>query len=531
MSSNDDPAYFKTFAPAVCANGYTPIPVRPGTKVSRLARWQFLCARSLAPSELQHFLAKYPNDSVALACGAIIAIDIDSLDETRAAFLQEVAEEILGPTPLHRVGRHPKRMLIYRSTDPWPRTQRLRDIEILGSKAYVLAFGIHPQTGRAYEWTSGASPTNLRRDQVPAVGNDQIQALIRQIQPDIASAAQVVGETLTTAAMPAKTITPVEGSPWVKDRRGLIVDGRDAFLAHLIWTQAQSTLPDAKAIADAAWQMFAAFADFTRNRRNGHRRWSRADAFAKAQALLRSGKITHPWTSLSIDEANSFWTPQTKNAFAVMIARAGAMRFISPAAVKVSNQMLAVVHGSGASFLSTQTLARDTDLSIDTVKKSRRQLRQRGFWTAHLSQGGRGQIACYRPDPAVLDRKFDETREPFDLETVDVKGTQIPSEVEMDWEDILLCKNEKENEIDRETAVDPRRPDAAPIDSGFLATGRHSSADNEPRVPARTCAQVDAHAAVPASPSRPVMEVTLAGSCATPVSRPVLDITLHRDEE
>ena len=125
----------------------------------------------------------------------------------------------------------------------------------------------------------------------------------------------------------------------------------------------------------------------------------------------------------------------------------------------------------------------------------------------------------------MLDRKFDEARDPIDLETVDAKGTQIPSEEEVDWEDILLCKNE--NEIERETAVDPRRPDAAPIDSGPLATGRHSSADNEPRVPARTCERFDAHAAVPALPSRPVMEVTLAGSCATAVSRPALDITLH----
>ena len=528
MSSNTDIAFFKTFAPAVFANGYTPLPIRPRTKMTRLPRWQFLCGRSLRPSKLQGFVAKYPCDSVGLACGAIIAIDIDSLDETRAGILQGVAEEILGPTPLLRIGRYPKRMLIYRSADPSPRTQRLGDIEILGNKAYVLAFGIHPQTGRPYEWTGGASPVDLRRDQVPAVGNDQIQALIRQIQPDLAQDARRIARTHTTAAMPAKTIVPVEGSPWVKDRRGLIVDGRDPYLAHLVWTQAQSTLPDAKAIADAAWQMFATSADLTRNRRNGHRRWTRADAFAKAQALLRSGKITRPWTSLSIDEAKSFWTPQTKNAFAVMVARAGAMRFLSPAAVKVSNQMLAVVHGSGACFLSTQTLARDTDLSIDTVKKSRRQLRQRGFWTAHLSQGGRGEIACYRPEPAVLDRNFDEARDPFDLETVDVKGTQIPSEEEVDWEDILLFKNK--NQIEREAAVGPRRSGAASIDPARIDSGRHSSADNEPRVPASTCAPLNDHAAVPASPSRPVMEVTLARSSATAVSRPVLDITLHHGD-
>jgi hypothetical protein len=83
----------------------------------------------------------------------------------------------------------------------------------------------------------------------------------------------------------------------------------------------------------------------------------------------------------------------------------------------------------------------------------------------------RGQIACYRPDPAVLDRNFDEARDPFDLETVAMKGTQIPSEEGVDWGNILLCKKEKENQIESEAAVDPRRPDPAPIDANPLHTG------------------------------------------------------------
>jgi hypothetical protein len=199
--------FFQIYAPAIYANGYTPIPIRPGTKVTRIAKWQLLCSSILAPSDLQDFIDKYPFDSVALVCGATLAIDIDSLDETRAAFLQRTAVEMLGPTPLVRVGRYPKRMLLYRSSDPPPRTQRLGDIEILGSKAYVLAFGIHPQTARPYEWTRGASPADLRFDQVPAVGREQIQALVEQLRPDLTRAACGIGETLTTP-VPEQKIMP-----------------------------------------------------------------------------------------------------------------------------------------------------------------------------------------------------------------------------------------------------------------------------------------------------------------------------------
>jgi hypothetical protein len=71
MSSNDDTAYFKTFAPAVCANGYSPIPVRPGTKVSRLARWQFLCGRSASPRG---------RDEVTLAGSGATAVSRPVLD-------------------------------------------------------------------------------------------------------------------------------------------------------------------------------------------------------------------------------------------------------------------------------------------------------------------------------------------------------------------------------------------------------------------------------------------------------------------
>jgi hypothetical protein len=79
----------------------------------------------------------------------------------------------------------------------------------------------------------------------------------------------------------------------------------------------------------------------------------------------------------------------------------------------------------------------------------------------------------------------------------------IFSKEDINWDEFLLLKNE--HQIEREASVDPR-------------------------VPARTCEPLDAHAAVPASPSLPVLEVTLTGSYATAVSRPVMDITLHHRE-
>jgi hypothetical protein len=63
--------------------------------------------------------------------------------------------EVAGPT-LVRIGRWPKRALLYRTEEPfakvatpWFGTNR---VEVLGAGQQIVCFGVHPETGRPYEW-------------------------------------------------------------------------------------------------------------------------------------------------------------------------------------------------------------------------------------------------------------------------------------------------------------------------------------------------------------------------------------------
>ncbi|GLI94680.1 bifunctional DNA primase/polymerase [Methylocystis echinoides] len=419
-------------------NGYRPIPVRRGSKKPCLPKWPLLCARDLPSRELEDLARRYADDSVALAGGNIVAVDIDSLDEERVAYLKDLTFRVCGETPLIRVGRAPKCALIYRAATAGIRTRRCGDFEIIADKAYILAFGMHPSTGKPYEWLS-ASPLTVALTELRAVGDEQIETLIARVKGENGSTYTPLGTAIkSTVVTTATTIMPVRAGAWVTNALGMVTDGRDSYLAHLAWKFAQLTPTDVVAIAQKAWLEFSESADLARNRRDGSCQWSYADAFAKAKYLVASNKVARPSRTSSTESGKeTLWTPATKHAFANKIAQAGSYRKLSPSAVRVSNLMLAVVHGSGVCFLSTETIASQTQLAVDTVKKSRRILVEQGFWIRSEAVGGRGIVACYQPNPAVLGRDFSELSRKQSLETEPISSSIILVPDEAKWIELL----------------------------------------------------------------------------------------------
>jgi P4 family phage/plasmid primase-like protien len=86
-------------------------------------------------------------------------LDIDSLDEHIGDQVEQHALAILGPAPL-RVGRAPKRLLVYRTDAPFTRMRlwiedahrNSHPIEVLGNGQQYVVEGIHPGTGQPYGW-------------------------------------------------------------------------------------------------------------------------------------------------------------------------------------------------------------------------------------------------------------------------------------------------------------------------------------------------------------------------------------------
>ncbi len=85
------------------------------------------------------------------------AVDIDCKDANLAQIIQDLALAQLGPAPI-RTGNPPKRLLLYRTTEPFGRmrlwiskgeTEHL--VEILGEGQQAVMVGTHP-SGRQYEW-------------------------------------------------------------------------------------------------------------------------------------------------------------------------------------------------------------------------------------------------------------------------------------------------------------------------------------------------------------------------------------------
>lgn len=106
------------------------------------------------------------------------AVDIDCLDARISQVIQDAAMAKLGTAPV-RVGRAPKRLLMYKTHEPFARmrllitrpdeTQHL--IEILGDGQQYLVHGVHPQTLLPYTWDSD----------LPYIGAENLALITREM--------------------------------------------------------------------------------------------------------------------------------------------------------------------------------------------------------------------------------------------------------------------------------------------------------------------------------------------------------------
>jgi hypothetical protein len=90
--------------------------------------------------------------------------------------LERLARARLGDTPALRIGRAPKRLLVYRAAAPFAGIRRA-PIEVLGLGQQFVAHAIHPDTGRPYEW-SEESLADLDIGELPTVDETAVRAFL-----------------------------------------------------------------------------------------------------------------------------------------------------------------------------------------------------------------------------------------------------------------------------------------------------------------------------------------------------------------
>ena len=96
-------------------NGYHPLPL--AAKGCFIKGWS---TREITAEWLQEYarIAKYPNTGIR--CDNLIAFDIDVLDEQLADTIEGYIEARCGETEFCRIGRWPKRLLVYRAKGKGP---------------------------------------------------------------------------------------------------------------------------------------------------------------------------------------------------------------------------------------------------------------------------------------------------------------------------------------------------------------------------------------------------------------------------
>jgi hypothetical protein len=161
------------------------IPTVPGDKAPCIEEWQTRAANPPDEHELARWASLYPNAGVGFVYGGrehALGVDLDILDEEKANRAFARTKSILGTTSLLRIGRYPKRLLLYLYNGVSLPGKDFGGFELFYSSGQTILFGTHPDTGRPYEWVVG-DPREIGPSDLPEVSNEQILELIDALRP------------------------------------------------------------------------------------------------------------------------------------------------------------------------------------------------------------------------------------------------------------------------------------------------------------------------------------------------------------
>jgi hypothetical protein len=155
-----DTSNMARFGARLVTNGYAILPIGPGTKKpgqfkrgawADYPEWNRHAERATTEVEVTTWSA-WPDCGIGIVGGAVAAVDIDIVEDAELALhIERLARDRLGDTPALRIGKAPKRMLIYRTAEPF-RGIKHHPLEVLCLGQQFVAYATHPDTGAPYAW-------------------------------------------------------------------------------------------------------------------------------------------------------------------------------------------------------------------------------------------------------------------------------------------------------------------------------------------------------------------------------------------
>lgn len=212
---------FGALGPSLHRAGWDVVPIKPRTKRPVIDGWQ----RGFTTEQVDELAANgYAAGSVGLLARKFPGADIDVLDQACADAIERCVLDVLGPAPV-RYGTRPKRLLIYRTDEPFakvkvflrgPQGDRGADgkkfaVEFLGDGQQYVLYGEHPD-GFEYTWPGNDGPGALDVWELSTVTRTDVDRLISTLPeylPDgwsivdsSASAADASGDALAQIKLP-----------------------------------------------------------------------------------------------------------------------------------------------------------------------------------------------------------------------------------------------------------------------------------------------------------------------------------------
>lgn len=178
---------------SMLASGYRPVPVlrhdasdKGAGKRPTMDGWQKVCATADA-DEVRRWTGAQKNClSTGILCGDVVGLDLDVADPALAIQVGALADAMLPTTPLLRIGRAPKSLRVFRAEGVHQKISTpallLPDgtkvqVEALGVGNHFVAFGIHPDTKRPYNWP-GQSPLDVPFTDLPVLPSATLHAFL-----------------------------------------------------------------------------------------------------------------------------------------------------------------------------------------------------------------------------------------------------------------------------------------------------------------------------------------------------------------
>lgn len=180
--------YLQKYAQRVVDNGYDICFIRPGEKRPFGKDWE---AKTHGPKRIAAAIEDGRGHfGVGVKTAMTPGVDIDCYDEDIVEKLVDYTQELCGDT-LRRVGMAPKTLLVYRAKKPFPKTQsrvfiddegRPVKLEVLGDGQQFVAFHVHPDTEKPYEWLDGESILDIEHDDLPVITQDDALEIVARFE-------------------------------------------------------------------------------------------------------------------------------------------------------------------------------------------------------------------------------------------------------------------------------------------------------------------------------------------------------------